>query len=110
MDQRQRRADALPPAGRAERDHPPGEGPRRRTHPPGAHDGRTGAAGAGRGNPIRSIERLAGYPILAVTHVSLTEVPGGVMNVHGHTHHHQAADAGRQINIRVEQLKYRPGA
>ena len=32
--------------------------------------------------------RIAGDPVLAVTHVPLAEVPGGVVNVHGHTHHH----------------------
>ena len=52
--------------------------------------------------------RIAGDPVLFVTHVPLTEVPDGVVNVHGHTHQHQAAGAERHINVCVEQLEYRP--
>ena len=51
---------------------------------------------------------LAGNPVLLVTHVPLTDVPSGIVNVHGHTHQHQAAGANRHINICVEQLEYRP--
>ena len=43
-----------------------------------------------------------------VTHVPLTEVPDGVVNVHGETHRHRAAGADRHINVCVEQLEYRP--
>ena len=58
---------------------------------------------------VRFALRIAGDPVLAVTQVPLTEVPGGVVNIHGHTHQHQAAGAYRHINICVEQLEYRPG-
>ena len=53
--------------------------------------------------------RLAGDPVLVVTHIPLAEVPDDTVNVHGHTHHHQAASGtNRYINISVEQLEYRP--
>ena len=55
VDQRQRRADALPPARRAGADHPPGEGSRRPPDTAGAHDGRTGAARAPRGSLIGTV-------------------------------------------------------
>ena len=52
--------------------------------------------------------RFAGDPVLVVTHVPLADVPSGIVNVHGHTHQHQAVDANRHINVSVEQLEYRP--
>ena len=55
VDQRQRRADALPAARRADADHPPGEGSRRPPDTAGAHDGRTRAARASRGSLIGTV-------------------------------------------------------
>ena len=52
--------------------------------------------------------RLAGDPVLVVTHMPLADVPGDTVNVHGHTHQHRAAGATRHVNICVEQLEYRP--
>ncbi len=52
--------------------------------------------------------RLAGDPVLLITHIPLTDVPAGTVNVHGHTHHRDAPGAGRHINVCVEQLEYRP--
>ena len=52
--------------------------------------------------------RLAGDPVLVVTHMPLADVPGDTVNVHGHTHQHRAAGATRQVNICVEQLEYQP--
>lgn len=50
-----------------------------------------------------------GDPPLVFTHMPLTAVPDGVVNVHGHTH---ATPPGRSahINVSVEQLDYRPVA
>lgn len=70
-------------------------------------DGRGGVATDGF-DEVRFALRIAGDPVLLVTHVPLTDVPGGVVNVHGHTHQHQAAGANRHINVCVEQLEYRP--
>ena len=52
--------------------------------------------------------KLGGDPVIALTHIPLAHVPNGMVNVHGHTHQHQAAGATRHINISVEQLEYRP--
>ena len=51
---------------------------------------------------------LEGDPVLAITHVPLEQVPAGVVNVHGHTHHRDAGGEGAHINVSVEQLDYRP--
>lgn len=50
-----------------------------------------------------------GDPPLVLTHLPLTQVPAGVVNIHGHTH---AEPPGRSphINVSVEQLDYRPVA
>ena len=48
-----------------------------------------------------------GSPLL-VTHVPLTEVPDGCVNVHGHGHAFKPLRRGRWINVSVEQTLYRP--
>ena len=50
-----------------------------------------------------------GDPPLVFTHMPLTQVPAGAVNIHGHTH---AEPPGRSphINVSVEQLDYRPVA
>ena len=47
-------------------------------------------------------------PPLLVTHVPLTEVPDGCVNVHGHEHAFKPLTQGRWINVSVEQTLYRP--
>ena len=47
-------------------------------------------------------------PPLLVTHVPLTEVPDGWVNVHGHEHTFRPLRRGRWINVSVEQTLYRP--
>ena len=47
-------------------------------------------------------------PPLLVTHVPLTEVPDGWVNVHGHEHAFKPLRRGRWINVSVEQTLYRP--
>lgn len=48
--------------------------------------------------------RIAADGVLAVTHAPHTEVPGSVVNVHGHTHQHQAASADRHISVKQESV------
>ena len=50
-----------------------------------------------------------GDPPLAFTHIPLSEVPEGCVNVHGHTHNESPRDSPH-INVSVEQLDYRPVA
>ena len=47
-------------------------------------------------------------PPLLVTHLPLTEVPDGCVNVHGHEHGFKPLRQGRWINVSVEQTVYRP--
>ena len=48
-----------------------------------------------------------GDPPLIWTHVPLSKVPDGYVNLHGHTHARQH-DCSAHINASVEQLAYRP--
>ena len=78
----------------------------------GNHDftrilGREKALGAG----IASMTLvIRSDPPLLVTHVPLTEVPDGCVNVHVHGHEHafKPLRRGRWINVSVEQTLYRP--
>ena len=63
---------------------------------------RTGADAASMTLVIRS------DPPLLVTHVPLTEVPAGCVNVHGHEHAFKPLREGRWINVSVEQTHYHP--
>ena len=48
-------------------------------------------------------------PPLVFTHVPMTRVPRGTVNVHGHVHGPRRADpAGRHINVNVERTGYKP--
>ena len=47
-------------------------------------------------------------PPLVVTHVPLTDVPDGCVNVHGHEHAFKPLRQGPWINVSVEQTLYRP--
>ncbi len=47
-------------------------------------------------------------PPLLVTHVPLTEVPDGCVNIHGHEHAFKPLREGRWINVSVEHTLYRP--
>lgn len=58
---------------------------------------------------IGSVMFVDGDPPLVFTHIPLTRVPEGCVNVHGHTHDQAPADS-RHINVSVEQLDYRPVA
>ena len=52
---------------------------------------------------------VEGDPPLVFTHIPLTDVPEGCVNVHGHTHD-EPPRATPHINVSVEQLDYRPVA
>lgn len=52
---------------------------------------------------------MDGDPPLVFTHIPLTRVPEGCVNIHGHTHNETPRDS-RHINVSVEQLDYRPVA
>ena len=52
---------------------------------------------------------MDGDPPFLFTHIPLTRVPEGCVNVHGHTHNDPPRDS-RHINVSVEQLDYRPVA
>ena len=76
----------------------------------GNHDftrilGREKALGAGTASMTLVIRS---DPPLLVTHVPLTEVPDGCVNVHGHEHAFKPLRRGRWINVSVEQTLYRP--
>ena len=58
---------------------------------------------------IGSVLYVDGDPPLVFTHIPLTRVPDGCVNVHGHTHN-EAPRASAHINVSVEQLDYRPVA
>ena len=75
----------------------------------GNHDqnGRGGIATDGFDEAYLAL-RLAGDPVLVVTHMPLAIMPAGAVNVHGHTHQHEAENASRHINVAVEQIEYRP--
>ena len=47
-------------------------------------------------------------PLLLVTHMPLTDVPDGCVNVHGHEHAFKPLREGRWINVSVEHTLYRP--
>lgn len=51
---------------------------------------------------------IEGDPPLLVTHVPMTWVPPGGVNVYGHTHSNEPPREGRYVNICVEQTAYRP--
>ena len=48
-----------------------------------------------------------GDPPLLMTRMPLRHVPDGCVNVHGHTHP-GALTRTRHVNVRVEQVRYRP--
>ena len=56
---------------------------------------------------ICSVLRIDGDAPLVFTHMPLTTVPDGWVNVHGHTHD-AAPTRSPHINVSVEQLAYRP--
>ena len=58
---------------------------------------------------IGAVLFMDGDPPLVFTHIPLTRVPAGCVNVHGHTHDEPPRDS-RHINVSVEQLDYRPVA
>ncbi|MYA15747.1 MAG: hypothetical protein F4Z28_02730 [Gammaproteobacteria bacterium] len=58
---------------------------------------------------IGSVLYVDGDPPLVFTHIPLTRVPDGCVNVHGHTHN-DAPRVSPHINVSVEQLDYRPVA
>ncbi|MDE0659050.1 MAG: metallophosphoesterase [Gammaproteobacteria bacterium] len=60
-------------------------------------------------NEIGAVLFADGDPPLVFTHIPLTRVPDGCVNVHGHTHN-EPTRASRHINVSVEQLDYRPVA
>ena len=51
---------------------------------------------------------IEGDPPLLVTHIPMTRVPAGGVNVYGHTHNNERPREGRYVNICVEQTGYRP--
>ena len=58
---------------------------------------------------IGAVMFVDGDPPLVFTHIPLTDVPEGCVNVHGHTHD-ETPRATPHINVSVEQLHYRPVA
>ena len=58
---------------------------------------------------IGTVMVVDGDPPLVFTHIPLTCVPVGCVNVHGHTHD-ATPGATPHINVSVEQLDYRPVA
>ena len=49
-----------------------------------------------------------GKPTLLLTHLPLHEVPGGMVNVHGHSHRAEEKQSGPYVNVCVERTEYRP--
>ena len=49
-----------------------------------------------------------GKPTLLLTHLPLAEVPGGMVNVHGHSHREDDNQSGPYGNVCVERTGYRP--
>ena len=58
---------------------------------------------------IGAVLFVDGDPPLVFTHIPLTDVPEGCVNVHGHTHD-ETPRTTPHINVSVEQLDYRPVA
>ena len=58
---------------------------------------------------IGTVMCVADDPPLILTHIPMTQVPEGCVNVHGHTHN-EAPRRSPHINVSVEQLDYRPVA
>jgi len=58
---------------------------------------------------IASAMLVEGDPPLVFTHLPLTTVPDGCVNVHGHTHD-EPCRRSPHINVSVEQIDYRPVA
>ena len=58
---------------------------------------------------VGAVMFVDGDPPLVFTHIPLTDVPAGCVNVHGHTHNETPRDTPH-INVSVEQLDYRPVA
>ena len=51
---------------------------------------------------------VTGDPPLLVTHMAMSAVPEGTVNVHGHVHNNEPLRAGPYVNICVEHTEYRP--
>ena len=51
---------------------------------------------------------ITGDPPLLVTHMAMTDVPDGTVNVHGHVHNNEPLREGPYVNICVEHTEYRP--
>ena len=51
---------------------------------------------------------ITGNPTLLVTHIAMTEVPDGTVNLYGHVHNNEPLRQGRYVNICVEHTEYRP--
>ena len=58
---------------------------------------------------IGGVMCVDGDPPLLFTHIPMTQVPEGCVNVHGHTHNEPPRPTPH-INVSVEQLDYRPVA
>ena len=58
---------------------------------------------------VGAVMFVDGDPPLVFTHIPLTDVPVGCVNVHGHTHD-EPPRTTPHINVSVEQLDYRPVA
>ena len=65
------------------------------------------AADTACGETWRSLVITGGPPLL-VTHMPMTEVPDGTVNVHGHVHNNEPLRGGPYVNICVEHTGYRP--
>ena len=51
---------------------------------------------------------VTGDPPLLVTHMAMSEVPDGTVNVYGHVHNNEPLREGPYVNICVEHTEYRP--
>ena len=51
---------------------------------------------------------VTGDPPLLVTHMPMTQVPDGTVNVHGHVHNNEPLREGPYVNVCVEHTEYRP--
>lgn len=51
---------------------------------------------------------VTGDPPLLVTHMPMTRVPDGTVNVHGHVHNNEPLREGPYVNVCVEHTEYRP--
>ena len=96
---------ALDPPRRARLDALPG----RKVLVVGNHDlGPTGKPTRAGSDEASMTLVIPGEPTLLVTHLPLSRVPAGEVNVHGHVHNHEALRPGPFINICVEHTGYRP--